>query len=138
MEASFRNEFAAIRRNAGDWSAEQYLGGDWWQLLPVEIFIFEIDRARWPDMFTAFGSYEVFLEIVEPEDQEFTAASVTAERAAHPDIVARGHSVGGFQAFAKIHGGLTFREAAAVYDKMVWWNVRHGLYLYSDGNEDQS
>ena len=111
---------------------DDYRGGDWWQLLPEEAFVFAIEAARWPRMTTLWGAYEVLSGTVDPEDLEFDPAAVLAEQKAQAALIGKAQGVSGFQAFARHYAGLTFREAEALYSRMTFWNVRQGVIDYAD------
>jgi hypothetical protein len=110
----------------------QYIGHDWWHVMPEDIVVFDIDVKRWPRMMTAYFFYDVFLGIADVGEEEAPAALLEAERAGRADIADQGHCLRGFRMFAVEYAGLTMREAAAVYSKMTFWNVRTGLTVYED------
>lgn len=129
---TFRDTISAHIRDAEQKPLTHYAGGDWWQIWPEERFVFDIEEERWPRMMTAYSAYEVLLDIVAPEDFDYEPAEVENERAAQASIVNKGHCVDGFQHFAALFAGLTFREAAAAYDKMGYSEVREGVTQYLD------
>ena len=112
--------------------ADEFRGDDWWQLQDEEQYVFQIDPLRFPRMVTAFWMFEVFLGQVAPEEYGLAPEPVEAERKKRPDLIEKGHSTDGFQHFARDYAGLTFREAAAMYTKNRFWQVRAGITYYAD------
>lgn len=128
---TFREQITAKQRENAQKPRRHYVGNDWWQMMPEDIIVFAIDEARWPHMLATWCGYEVLLGTVAPEDYGFEPAGLAAEQAAQVALIAQGACIGGFQAFAKAYA-ITFREAAAIYAKMTYWNVRMGAITYAD------
>jgi hypothetical protein len=107
-------------------------GGDWWQLSDAEQFVFAIMRDRFPRMIMTWHCYEVFKLVASAET--FDDELIKQARQLHPEWCCADLSAKEFSDFAKEYGGLTFREAYAVYAKNDAWCVRHGVTQYKDGS----
>jgi hypothetical protein len=88
-------------------------------------------EGRWPRMITTFNCYQVFKEIT---DHGFDESLVRAARKKYPQWTKKrkGKPVSGLADFIEFSaelGGLTAREAFAVFTKNEAWLVRNGLML---------
>lgn len=107
-----------------------YHGADWWHLSEEEEFVFAIKRERWPPMMTVWLAYDVVIGLADYGEFNLTDKEVDAARwrcGLHC-----GHDLKEFGTFCKEYGGLTYREAEAVYSKMTFFNVRSGITSYRD------
>jgi hypothetical protein len=129
MDRDFKADTHLEIKIANERPPEYYRGNSWWQLTPEEELVFAIDRARFPEMITAWSRYEIFMGLL--EDGGFNDET-KRERERHPDIVRKGVSIDGFQHFAKEYADVTFREAHAMYCKHEFWQVRNGITRYLD------
>jgi len=105
-------------------------GRDWWQLSDDEERVFAIDRQRFPRMMTTWHCYEGFKRI--SVSTIWDDALLDQARRDCPQWCGTAPSEQEFQHFAKEFGGLTYREAAAMYGKNVSWQVRAGVTYYAD------
>ena len=128
----FKQQVTAQIADAESGDPEEYRGQDWWQLMPEEELVLDIDFRRFPRLITAFMAFESFHDIVAPEDHKLDPALVAAERKRRPDLMKREFCLDGFQHFAKDYAGMTFREAHAVYAKNAFWQIRQGITRYTD------
>ena len=92
-------------------------------------------------MITVWECYQAFKRIV--HDAWFDRALIEQERQQHPERCDHGLSIPDvsakeFAAFAKEYGGLTFREAYAIYAKYDFWEVRNGVNRYHDEPEQSA
>jgi hypothetical protein len=111
-------------------------GSDWWQLTEAEQEVFEIDRERFPRMIMTWHCYDGFKRMADSPVWDDTL--IGQARQQHPEWCTEAKrqlaeiSVQEFQAFAKEFGGLTFREAEAIYRKHEFWQIRLGVVTYGD------
>jgi len=131
LEDQLESEIADTERRAAE-NPEHYDGGDWWQLSEFEEFVFAIDRERFPRMMMTWHCYDVFKLIAAAPT--FDDELIKQARQLHPEWCGEGVSAKEFSDFAKQYGGLTFREAYAVYAKNDAWEVRNGITIYADGS----
>ena len=110
---------------------DRYTGPDWWQLSAAEAEVFNIDRARFPVMCETWTAYERFKNLLD-EDFYGPPAVIEAARRDHPEWCGPHISAEEFAAFAMTMGGLTYREAFAIYAKQEFWGVRNGVARYAD------
>jgi hypothetical protein len=103
-------------------------------LTDEEESVFAIDRARFPRMITVWEGYHAFKRIV---NAGFDDALIEQARQQHPEWseVPPDVSAKEFSDFAKEYGGLTFREAHAMYAKINFWQARNGVIHYRDEPE---
>ena len=109
---------------------DSYRGFDWWQLSDAEEVVFEIDRDRWPRMMTVFHCYEGFKQMA--DSPAWDDALIEQARQQRFEWCGPAPSDGEFAHFAQAFGGLTNREAHAVYTKQEFWTVRAGVMVYAD------
>jgi hypothetical protein len=109
-------------------------GRDWWQLTDAEEEVFALERERFPRMVMTWHCYDGFKRIA--DSPVWDDALIEQARRDFPQwcTEAQGQrapiSVEEFQAFAKEFGGLTFREAEAIYRKHEFWLIRVGAIKY--------
>ncbi len=113
-----------------DADPDSYRGSDWWQISDAEQAVFEIDRDRWPRMMNVFYCYEAFKRIA--DSPEWDDALIEQARQQRPEWCDPAPSFEEFSRFAEAFGGLTAREAHAVYTKQEFWTVRLGVMVYPD------
>ena len=113
-----------------DADPDAYRGSDWWQLSDAEEAVFEIDPDRWPRMMTVFHCYEGFKLM--GDSPEWDDVLIEQARQQRPGWCGPAPSNGEFAHFAQAFGGLTNREAHAVYTKQEFWTVRLGAAVYAD------
>jgi len=63
---NFKQQVTAQIADAESGDSEEYRGQDWWQLMPEEELVFDIDFRRFPRSITAFMAFESFHDIVPP------------------------------------------------------------------------
>jgi hypothetical protein len=122
-------------------------GTDWWQLSDTEEEVFAIDRERFPRMVMTWHCYEGFKLIsdsptwdealIEQARQQHPEWCDEQARQQHPEWCDEGVDEQEFFHFAKEFGGLTYREAHAVYAKHDFWTVRLGIVRYADERKEQ-
>src|ERR1700682_912916 len=109
MEVAVERDFKAHTqleiRQANERPSQFFGGQDWFHLTPEAEFRFDVDRARFPRMITAWSRYEIFMGLL--EDGGFNEET-RRERRKHSEVVRKGVCVGGFQIFAKEYADLTF------------------------------
>ena len=66
---NFKQQVTAQIADAESGDPEEYRGQDWWQLMPEEELVFDIDFRRFPRSITAFMAFESFHDIVAPEEE---------------------------------------------------------------------
>lgn len=115
-----------------DADPDAYRGSDWWQLSDAEEAVFEIDPDRWPRMMTISHCYEGFKRIA--DSPEWDEALIEQARQQRPEWCDPVPSFEEFSRFALAFGGLTAREAHALYTKQEFWTVRAGAMVYADEN----
>ena len=131
LKEQLAREIATAERDARD-NPTLYEGPDWWQLSPEEEAVFEIDRRRWPRMMTVWHCYEALTGVASGTDWDVKhAALLEKERAVRPAL-AQGGGLEAFTMFGKEFGGLTYREAHAVFAKQDFHAVRGGVMTYAD------
>jgi hypothetical protein len=105
-------------------------GTDWWQLSDAEEEVFVIDRERFIRMVMTWHCYEGFKLI--SHSPVWDKALIEQARQQHPEWCGEGTGENEFFDFAKAFGGLTHREAHAIYAKHDFWTVRLGIVHYAD------
>jgi hypothetical protein len=131
LQDQLESEIADMERHATE-NPERYDGGDWGHLSDAEQSVFAIMRDRFPRMVMTWHCYEVFKRASHAET--FDDELIKQARQLHPEWRGADLSAKEFSDFAKEYGGLTFREAYAVYAKNDAWCVRHGVTQYKDGS----
>ena len=131
LEAGIANSEAREAANPG-----HHDGRDWWQLTGAEEEVFGIERERFPRMMMTWHCYQGFKRIA--DSPVWDDALIEQARREFPQWCAEAKgrlattSLDEFQAFAKEFGGLTFREAEAMYRKNEFGLIRAGIITYSD------
>jgi hypothetical protein len=106
-------------------------GGDWHHLSTDEAEVFDINPWRFARMLKTFACYETFKGIA--HDSTWDDDLIAEARQQHPEWCDKQiYTCREFQAFAKEFGGLTFREAHAMFYKQTFWNVRVGVTSFTD------
>jgi hypothetical protein len=131
IEADIADSEAKLRANA-----KFYHGADWWHLSEEEEHVFGIVRDRWPRLMTVWMAYEVVIGLADYGEFNFTDKEVADGR--WRCGLSCGHSLKEFGTFGKEYGGLSYREAKAVYEKMQFWNIRNGITSYGDEKAPQT
>jgi hypothetical protein len=111
-------------------------GTDWWQLSDAEEEVFRIDRQRFPRMVMTWHCYEAFKLI--SGSPTWDEALIEQARQQHPEWCGEGVDEQEFFRFAKEFGGLSYREAHAVYAKHDFWTVRLGIVRYADERKEKT
>jgi hypothetical protein len=101
-------------------------GTDWWQLSDAEEEVFAIDRERFIRMVMTWHCYADFQQPGMGQGPDRGGPPT------HPQWCGEGVDEKEFFRFAKEFGGLTFREAHAIYAKYDFWTVRLGIVHYAD------
>lgn len=133
----------AMARSLADYrdTPSNWEGSDWWQLSPEEAAVFVIDPERWPELVAVWQAFEFFSGRTDgwnDEDIERDYPDIDevmqAAREAHPEWVRRdtGGNHEAFLRFAQHFGGVSHREAHALFWKMDFWEVRGGVTWFAD------
>lgn len=109
------------------------IGPDWWQITPEEAHIFQIDMHRFDRIVTAHHAYEAVKDAVHSCIGE--EPLLEQARTKHPEWCKPEHTLDDFGAFAVAFGGITWREAYAIYYRQQFWEVRLGVWRYPDEPE---
>ena len=80
MERDFKADTQLQIKQANERPSQYFGGQDWFHLTPEEELVFDIDRARFPRMITAWSCYEIFMGLLEgggfnEETKRFTSAA---------------------------------------------------------------
>jgi hypothetical protein len=122
-------------------SPDHWDGPDWWQLSREEAAVFVLEPQRWAELVPVWQAFEFFRgrtdgwneEDIERDYPDLDAVMQSA-REQHPEWVNRDpegrHDA--FLRFAKQFGGVSYREAHALFWKMDFWEVRTGVTWYAD------
>lgn len=114
-------------------------GEDWWQLLPQEAEVFDIEPQRWAELAPVWEAFEFFAgrtagwndgEIL--REHPDLSAIMQAERELHPEWVGLAPTAQTFMRFAQHYAGVRLREAKAIFGKMEFWAVRMGVQSFAD------
>jgi len=96
-----------------------------------EAKVFSINYDEFPRMITVREAWFAFLGYVEPHVFGHTEEAVAEARRQHPDLGTE-NELHLFTQFATGIGGLTRRQAEAMYWKDWFWTVREGHIRYED------
>lgn len=111
-------------------------GGNWFELSEAEEEIFQIDRDRFPRMVTTYECYEALKGL--SGDPQWDEKLIDLARRRYPAWSGAGTDEFEFYAFAKALGGLTNREANAIWCKQHFWTVRLGVVTFRDERQQNT
>jgi hypothetical protein len=136
MPASLGDEINAItadrvaveRRNPSFFWDDQDGGR---KLSRQEAQVFGIKYEEFPRMITVWEAWFAFLGLADPDVFGHSLEAIAAGQRAHPEL-STGNELPLFVQFATKIGGLTHRQAEAMYWKDWFWTVREGHIHYAD------
>ena len=142
MNNSTRRDFAPTLRDEIDAATSDRLAADlrnpgcFWgtsgrTLSRDEAAVFGIAYADFPRMVTVWEAWFAFLGLIEAGTVGHSSEAIERERQLHPALMG-GNDPEPFIIFAKDVGGLTERQAEAMYWKDWFWTVREGHVRYAD------
>jgi hypothetical protein len=136
MAASLKQEIDAI--TAGRMEIERRNPGFFWddedsgrKLTREEARVFAIKYEEFLRMMTVWEAWFAFLGHVEPQVFGHSDEAIEAARRQYPELAA-GNEPHLFTQFATKIGGLSQRQAEAMYWKDWFWTVREGHIAYPD------
>jgi len=113
------------RRNPG-----RFWGNDANKLSLAEAEVFAIRYEEFPRMLSVWDAWFELIGLVVGGDLCFSPEAIERERALRPEL--NGNEAHLFEIFAVEVGGLTSRQAEAMYWKDWFWTVRGGHVSYGD------
>lgn len=127
----------AFRRNAAVWQSlldEGRAGTEYAALSPEEIEVFDIQLERYAPMVALYEAYEAVKNIC---DMGSYSADLRAAMRQELDLKDDGHmSAVEMQKLGQVVG-VSYRDASAMFYKVMFWERRVGLTRFKDEPEDQ-
>lgn len=105
--------------------------GDGGLLTKAEAEVFGISYAEFPRMLSVWDAWFEFLDLIVGGPISYSREAIERERKLRPELVG-GNEPDLFARFAMQVGGLTNRQAEAMYWKGWFWTVRNGHVTYAD------
>jgi hypothetical protein len=119
------DKLTAARRDADRRNPECFWGTCGRTLSSEESAVFGIAYADFPRLVTVWEAWFAFLGLVEGETFGQSREAIMIARQQHPELTA-GNALELFEVFAREIGGLTNRQADAMFWKDLFWTVREG------------